>query len=55
MVVTRMDMPLARMTHIPSTMMKITVDFDETSSQGSLFFPKIKFFIKADIRVWSFL
>jgi len=28
----RMDLALARRTHIPSTMMKITIDFDETSS-----------------------
>ena len=26
-----MDLPLARMTHTPSSMMKITIDFDETS------------------------
>ena len=31
MVVIHMDLPLACMTHTPSTMMKITKDFDGTS------------------------
>ena len=36
MVVMRMDLALARMTHIASTMMKITIDFDETPSLSSV-------------------
>ena len=32
MVVMRMNLALARMTHTPSTMMKMKIDFDETSS-----------------------
>ena len=32
----RMDLPLARMTYIPSTMMKITIDFDEISSKSTV-------------------
>ena len=35
MVVMRTDLALARMTHTPSSMMKITIDFDETSSLSS--------------------
>ena len=31
-VVMRIDLALARMTHTPSKMMKITIDVDETSS-----------------------
>ena len=35
MVVTRTDLALTRMTHAPSSMMNITIDFDETSSLSS--------------------
>ena len=33
---THVDLPLARMTHIPSSMMKITIDFVETASISSV-------------------